>query len=343
MIHPPRYSVILPVCHGGEFLAEAARSLAVLRSPGGGFEVIIAGGKDKMKNMAGFDFTGYGWSLVECGGNRSEILNAACAGASGDVWVFSDDDCIFPPDWLAKIEKSIQENPDASVLGGADFLAPGSSGLDTALDIVLNSWMGNGGSRYNKRLKAGAYYPKLWNMTVMADAARSAALDYPDSSQRIFDPSLLVHEDVDLTERMKARGGKVVYTPDVCVRHHRDTTFVDFFKRNMEMARVCRQKGIHRFPHLLLAASLVGFPVLIALSLVVPAFKILFIIYGLYIAAVAVTATRGAVLKRRAVLMILVPGLIVAMHMARAVGYIFASAGNFGTKCPAGGGPEYPA
>jgi GT2 family glycosyltransferase len=342
MIHPPRYSVILPVCHGGEFLAEAARSLAVLRSPGGGFEVIIAGGKDKMKNMDGFGFTGRGRRFLVCEGNRSEMLNAACARARGDVWVFSDDDCIFPPDWLAKIEKSIREKPDASILGGEDFLAPGASGLDIALDIVLNSWMGNGGIRSNKRLKAGAYYPKLWNMTVMADAARRAALDHP-TSQRIFDPSLFVHEDVDLTERMKSRGCKVVYAPDVGVLHRRDTTCADFFKRNMEMARVCRQKGIHRFPHLLLAAALVGFPVLIALSLVVPAFKILFIIYGLYIAAAAVMAIRGAALKRRAVLMILVPGLIVAMHIARAVGYIFASAGYFRAKCPADEGPECPA
>ncbi|MDI6742844.1 MAG: glycosyltransferase [Smithella sp.] len=343
MIHRPRYSVILPVCHGGEFLAEAVRSLTVLCSPGGGFEVIIVGEKEEMKHMAVFDFTGHGWSLVECGGNRSEILNAACAKARGDVWVFSDDDCIFPSDWLVKVEKSILDNQGVSVLGGTDFLASGASGLDVALDIVLNSWMGNGGIRYDKRLKAGAYYPKLWNMTVMADVARSAALGHPDSPQRIFDPSLFVHEDVDLTERMKARGGKVVYAPDACVLHRRDTTFVDFFKRNMEMARVCRQKGIHRFPHLFLAAALVGFPALIALSLVVPAFKILFIIYGIYIAAVAVTAIRGAVLKRRAVLIMLIPGLIVAMHIARVVGYIFASAGNFRTKCSAGRGPECPA
>lgn len=332
MIHPPRYSVILPVCHGGEFLAEAVRSLADLRSPGGGFEVIIVGEKEKMKNNAGFDFNGHGWNVVECGGNRSEMLNAACAGARGDVWVFSDDDCIFPPDWLIKIEKAIFENHDAQVLGGTDFLAPGASGLDAALDIVLNSWMGTGGTRFNKRLKAGAYYPKLWNMTVMADAAGRAAPDHP-GSRRIFNPALCVHEDVDLAERMRVRGDKVVYAPDVRVLHRRDTTFVDFFKRNMEMARVCRRKGIHRLPHLLLAAGLAGFPVLIALSLVAPALKILFVIYGLYLAAVAVTAIKGAVLKRRAVLIILIPGLIVAMHMARAVGYIFASAGYSRTKC----------
>lgn len=329
MMNRSPYSVILPVCHGGNFLAEALESLKAVTSPEAGFEVIVAGEKEKMKNIDESDFTAPGWRIVECGGNRSEMLNAACAVARGDVWVFSDDDCIYPPDWLVQVEKSIQENRDASILGGADMLAPGASGFDVALDVALKSWIGTGGTRSNRDLKAGEYYPKLWNMTVMADAVKRAALDYPDSKY-IFDPALPVHEDVDLTERIKNLGGQVVYVPYVAVLHSRDTTFVDFFRRNMDMARICRQKGIHRLPHLFLAAALIGVPVLVTLSLLVPALKGLFILYGLYIVAVAVMGVRGAVLNKRAALMILIPVLIISMHVARAVGYIFTSTCYYG-------------
>lgn len=330
MMNCPQYSIILPVCHGGKFLADALSSLKAVTSPEAGFEVIVAGEKGKMKNIDESDFTAFGWRIVECSGNRSEMLNAACAVARGNRWVFSDDDCIYPPDWLVQVERSIQEHPDASILGGADILVPGASGFDDALDVALNSWIGTGGTRSNRNLKAGEYYPKLWNMTVTADAAKRAALDYPKSAW-IFDPALPVHEDVDLTERIKNLGGQVVYVPHVAVLHSRDTTFVDFLRRNMDMARVCRQKGIHRRPHLLLAAAIIGAPVLAILSHVIPALKIyLFILYGLYIVALALMGIKGAVLRKRAVLMILIPGLIISMHVARAVGYIFTPTGYHG-------------
>jgi len=323
MMNHPQYSVILPVCHGGKFLADALTSLKAVNPPGAGFEVIITGKIEKMKNSNISYFSEPDWRIVECGGNRSDMLNAACAVARGNIWVFSDDDCIFPLDWLVQVEKSIQENPAASILGGADVLIPGASGFDVALDVALNSWIGTGGTRSDKDIKAGGYYPKLWNMTVTADAAKRAALDYPKSAW-IFDPALSVHEDVDLAERIKNLGGQVVYAPHVAVLHSRDTTFIDFLRRNMDMARVCRQKGIHRWPHLFLAAAIIGAPVLLALSLVASASKILFIVYGLYIAVVGLIGLKGAVLKKHAVLIILIPGLIILLHFARAVGYVSA-------------------
>jgi cellulose synthase/poly-beta-1,6-N-acetylglucosamine synthase-like glycosyltransferase len=322
MINPSRYSVIVPICHGGEFLAKAVKSLTNVNSPGGGFEVIIAGQKEMMKSIAESDLGGRGWQIIYCGGNRSEILNAACASANGQVWVFADDDCVCPSDWLINVERSLLEYPDAYILGGSDFLTDGASEFDLALDVVLNSWMGTGGTRSDRRMKWGDYYPKLWNMTVIADAAKRVALD-GSGGGLIFNPAISVHEDVELAKRIKARGGKVVYAPHVRVEHSRDTTYASFVRRNMAMARICRQMGIHRAPHLTLVAVFVGAPILGVASVILPHLKIIFgFTYVLYILAALMTGVIGAIKKKRAILVMLVPALIVSMHFARAAGYI---------------------
>lgn len=319
----PKFSVILPVCHGGRFLTQALASLARVSSPRDGFEVLVAGKIDGMINLSVFDSDQAELRMVVSEGTRSAMLNAACAAARGTVWVFADDDCVFPADWLVNVEQSLITHPDAAVLGGVDILVPGAGVFDLALDEVLNSFLGTGGARQDGVVRVGRYYPKLWNMTVLTDAAKQAALD-ASQQELIFDPSLSVHEDVDLTTRISARGGKVVYAPDVRVGHCRDTNFTSFFKRNLDMAQICRRRGIHRTAHSALVALMIGLPVMGVASLVVEALKVFFLsAVGVYAAAVVLTGIKGAVKKKRAVLTGWIPVLIVSLHVARAVGYMF--------------------
>jgi len=318
----PKFSVILSVCHGGKFLAHALATLADVSPPQDGFEVLIAGNKAEMNDPAVFTFNRIQWRTVDCEGNRSAILNAACAAARGNIWIFADDDCVFPDDWLLNIEHALIAHPDAAVLGGVDFLAQEVNVFDLALDEVLNNFAGTGGMRRGSGVRAGRYYPKLWNMTVLAAAAKKATLHGLDQCL-IFDPSLCVHEDVDLIQRIADCGGKVAYAPEVMVGHYRDTNFVSFFKRNMCMAQVCKRLGIHRGAHLALVALMIGLPIMGVASLVVEALKGFFLsAFGVYTAVVILTGSKGAVKKKRAVLAGLIPMLIVALHVARAVGYM---------------------
>lgn len=172
-------------------------------------------------------------------------------------------------------------------------------------------------------IRVGQYYPKLWNMTVLADAAKQAALDAPHQ-ELIFDPSLSVHEDVDLATRISACGGKVIYAPDVRVGHCRDTNFSSFLKRNMCMAQICRRRGIHRAAHSALVALIIGLSIVAVVSLVVEALKVFFFFaVGVYTAVVVLTGIKGAVKKKRMVLKGWIPVLVVSLHAARAIGYLF--------------------
>jgi glycosyltransferase involved in cell wall biosynthesis len=172
----PKFSVILPVCHGGRFLTQALSSLACASSPQGGFEVLVAGTKQTINRLPVFHSDQAELRTVKSEENRSAALNAACEAARGSVWVFADDDCVFPGDWLLNVEQSLIAHPDAAVLGGVDILASGASTFDWALDEVPHSFWGRGGACQDRCIRVGRYYPRLWNMNVLAKTAMQVAL-----------------------------------------------------------------------------------------------------------------------------------------------------------------------
>jgi GT2 family glycosyltransferase len=329
MMPSSRYTVMLPVCHGGRFLEKALTSLADVFAPEGGYDVIIAGRKKDAADIFKRRALTH-WILVESNGNRSCALNAACHAAKGAYWVFSDDDCVFPADWLLNLDRSLAEHPEAAVVGGADRPTGFGTDFDAALDAVLNSWMGTGGTRTDRAFKTGVYYPKLWNMAVRADAARKVAPDGP-GGLLIFDPALPVHEDVDLVDRIRSTNGEVVYAPSVCVEHSRDTTYGAFVRRNLAMAHMCRKHGIHRLPHLALVATLAGIPFTGILSLFMPALQIFAgSAFGLYTGAVLLTGIKGAMKKKRKTLSFWIPALLVSMQAARAAGFLLPPRTGYG-------------
>jgi len=75
--------------------------------------------------------------------------------------------------------------------------------------------------------------------------------------------------------------------------------------------------------HLALVALMIGFPIIGVASLVVEELKDFFLAaLGIYTAVVILTGSKGAVKKKRAVLAGLISGLIVALPVAKAAGYI---------------------
>lgn len=315
---PPHYSVIIPVCHGGVFLHRAASSLKRLKTPAGGFEILIVGEAAELDAVDSICRQKEAIRIIRHSGNRSSSLNKACAAAKGNVLVFADDDCVFPDDWLLRIEKTLKQHPDVSVIGGSDRLPENATLFDQALDQALNSFAATGGIRKDARLGVGQYYPKLWNMVVRAEAGRLVT-----RPEGLFDVNLHVHEDVDLIERIRKNGGRILYAPDIVVGHYRDTNFYSFVIRNMNMARVCRQKKIHTQAHLALAFFFGTMLVLaVAGTTLYPASLTLKLLLGSYAALLAASGLNAARRSRRPTLLFAVPVLIFTLHTSRVAGYV---------------------
>jgi GT2 family glycosyltransferase len=322
-----KFSVIMPVCHGGRFLRECLNSLRNLDSDTPPFEAILAAeaNDDESRLIAGsaredadFDLKYIAYNSK----NRALLLNSAVAASSGEDLAFTDDDCILPASWLKDWHAALEGHQDIGLAGGSDHLAAPEKSLDLALDCVINSFLG-GGTRNDKG--AGAYYPRLWNMAMKRSVALSVALPARSGCPQVFNESLPVHEDVELSERVRIAGLTLAYVPNVRVEHYRDTTLKSFLRRNFLMARTCRQFGIHRLPHTMLSAGMLSLCAFAALSLLNHDWLIVPVAcLALYVCILAATALNAFFKSGRISMLPLVPFLLAGVHVARASGYLSA-------------------
>jgi cellulose synthase/poly-beta-1,6-N-acetylglucosamine synthase-like glycosyltransferase len=317
------------VDHGGRFLREALVSTNQIDFPADCFEVLVVGADDDDEarhiveaesRSAKFDLRYVGCSAS----SRSARLNAACAVAQGTVLVFADDDCRFLPDWIQKLRKVLQQEPNVGIVGGVDELDHEGSAFDLALDWVLNSFLGTGGLRRGEGFSLDRYYPKLWNMAVPREVAFNVASQKEEGRPQIFNESLVVHEDVDLAKRIEYMDKRIVYAPEVRIKHRRDTTFASFIRRNFSMARTCRTLGVHRLPQVLLTIFALCVVTLAISSLVFQPSRVVFLAsMGVYLVPLLATAVAGYRHTKRVPVLVLIPLLLTALHIARGLGYLF--------------------
>ena len=324
-----RFSVILPVWHGEGFLEDALHSLQQLDFPPDRFEVIVAGREgdfashriveaERKKSAVAMEF-------VECSGTRrSRMLNTGCNAAKGQILVFADDDCLFREMWLRKLDEVIRKEPGAGIVGGEDELESDNSPFDLALDYVLKSFVGTGGLRRGAGPLTKEYYPRLWNMAVPRDVALGVALHIAGQPPQIFNESLVAHEDVDLGKRIAGIGKRIVSAPEVLVGHRRAATIWRFIKRNFNNARTSRSLGVHRLPHCALAAFTLLLSTLFLASWFSSSSRYLFVVLlGTYCTLLLIAGLKGFLHSRRVSVLAVVPVLLVALHLARGIGYLF--------------------
>ncbi|MEW6600309.1 MAG: glycosyltransferase [Nitrospirota bacterium] len=328
MTQPFDFSILVPVCHGGRFLYQSLCSLRDTDFPHHRFEVLIAGleGDEQSKGIVVSEAGSASYSVryLECSGrNRAGRLNQACFAAKGKILAFADDDCVFFPDWLTQIEHALKLRDNVGVIGGKDDLRGETSSFGIALDYVLNSFWGTGGVRTGQG-RIGQYYPKLWNMAIPRDVAMGVAIGDEKGYLQIFKESLDIHEDVDLANRIKKAGKRVIFAPEVRIGHCRDTTFHAFFRRNMVMARTCKNLGVHHFPHIMLATFIMSITVLTMFALIFPPLRnVLAIVTGIYVAVLLLSAFGGFKRTRRWSMLVMIPWLLFSLHLSRGLGYLF--------------------
>ncbi|MHC4758564.1 MAG: glycosyltransferase family 2 protein [Planctomycetota bacterium] len=323
------FSIILPVFHGGSFLNKALESIRQIDFPPDSFEILIASNTDSIssrkivESQAALANFAIRYINSDCR-RRSFQLNAACAAAKGRILVFTDDDCLFFSDWLHKFLELFRTKPEIGIIGGADEIVDHGSGLSLALDCVLASPLVTGRLRKTKESTIVKYYPKLYNMAIMRSVALDAAFENQDGIPEVFDSNLIVHEDIELATRIEAKGKSLVYAPHIRVRHYRDTTLLSFIFRNFHLARTCRTLRVHRFAQTALTFFVITVLALgissLFISILLPFFLAVTILYGV---PLLLTAIIGMVRKKRLFIFAAVPFLLICLHFARGLGYLF--------------------
>lgn len=175
----------------------------------------------------------------------NESRNLAMQTVPGRYYLFTEDDCIFEPDWLKKFDPELTD--DTGAVGGPDVLPDGMGWLPRALDYILNSFLGTAGAKRGDGIKKEWYYPRKENTVIPAKVIEQIG-NFPEE--------MIFGAEIEMARRIRDAGLRIKYLPDNPVWHRRATSFCNFVRRNIyqsaEKVRLLRrQRAFIKSPHFL--------------------------------------------------------------------------------------------
>jgi len=225
---PGKISVIVPMGRP-ERAAGTLKALAAQTSVPGPWEIIVAG--VERNTLTDFPATlPIRQVLMPERASPSRTRIVGVSAASGDWYLFVDDDIELAPDFLERASlllAGFAHTPAGIQVGAIGARLPGRTGsFWERITDLSNFWSQQG---LHARSCSWLYSATL---LVRADAYHASGG---------FDPELPVGEDVDLTQRIAGKGFSLRYEPSLVAFHHhrRDTPLVmwRYFWRNGEGAR----------------------------------------------------------------------------------------------------------
>ena len=173
-------------------------------------------------------------------GGPGAARNHGAANAAGQVFVFTDSDCIAPPSWLTEIKRVFNSDPTVQAFGGPDDASSDFPPLLKAINYSMTAFLTTGGMRGGKKKRLARYYPRSFNMGLRRELY-----------QKIGGFGALRHgQDIEFSRRIIKSGAKIVYIPNAPVFHKRRASLAAFFKQvfNWGVARI----NLYRVDHAML-------------------------------------------------------------------------------------------
>ena len=252
----------------------------------------------------------------------SKNRNIGIKASKGDIIAFIDGDCIAEQDWLENLNQ--QFSTKVGIVGGPIALGHSKNSITTkAIDIVLASYLGSGGSALFYQIKGDREVDEV-------PAGNMAVYKQLLEKYGGFDENLRYNEDSDLCYRVQEEGYRIIYAAKARIYHFIgiDTYlgFMSYFKRyGFE-----RGKNTARSSKFLTLFNLLSLALVVtALSLVIlsPFFSTASIIFlYLFIGVVLIELTvsvKLALAKKCIKLLPLLVTLFITLHNTYNIGFIF--------------------
>jgi GT2 family glycosyltransferase len=223
----PFLSVIIPTRNRPVQLAQCLRSLAAQNYPRDRWEVIVV--EDGGQEPADLELGEFAdilplRSLRQPHSGVGIARNNGAAHAHGHYLLFTDDDCLFPEDWLSRYAERFALSGECLIAGRSiNVLVDNiySQATQELIDYLLFHF---NVSPENATIAIGN------NLGTPAEAFRAMGG---------FDPQYyrMAAEDRDLGGRWLAQGGRMVYAPEIIVHHAHRLTLRSFLRQHFHYGR----------------------------------------------------------------------------------------------------------
>ena len=212
------FSIIVPVYNRPEEVADLLQSLKAQTDKG--FEIILVEDGSTIPALPeGYDASPLRLKYYKKSNEgRSIARNYGIEHADGDFFIFVDSDCILPPDYIAKLRKSMEEHP-SDCFGGPDAAHDSFTDTQKAINYAMTAFLTTGGIRGGK-VSMEKFTPRTFNMGF----ARKV-YDKVGGFREMFS------EDIDMSTRIRLAGFSIMLYPDVAVFHKRRGNLKKFWKQ----------------------------------------------------------------------------------------------------------------
>lgn len=213
------YSFIIPVYNRPDEIRELLTSF-VTQTYAGNYEIVIIedGSTISSKNeIETFNEQLNITYLEKPNSGPGDSRNYGMKKAKGDYFIILDSDCVLPPEYLKKVDDSLQKD-FIHCFGGPDAAHESFSVIQKAINYTMTSFFTTGGIRGSKKA-VGKFQPRSFNMGI------SKELFLLTKGFGTIHPG----EDPDLTLRIWAHGYKTKLITEAFVYHKRRINWNKFY------------------------------------------------------------------------------------------------------------------
>jgi succinoglycan biosynthesis protein ExoA len=255
----PFVSVVIPVFNEELYIQACLDSVLGQDYPPDRYEVIVADGGSTDRTRAIVEATAADHPSVRLidnpGRTQAHGLNLGILASRGEYIARQDGHVEWTPHHLRRSIELLVETGADNVGGRADGEAASVTGR--AIAAAMRSPFGVGGARFR-------YSTRLEDLaTVFPGTFRRSAFERVG----LYDEAYPPHEDYELNHRIRATGGRVLFSPDIPTRYHVRESIPalarQYFRYGRAKVRVARANpGVIRPYHLAAPALVAAVPVL---------------------------------------------------------------------------------
>jgi len=218
---PVDISVVIPAYFGASTIATCLASLEKATAGRRAEIIVVESSGDETAEIVAREFPDVVVVRSPQRLSAGEARNRGAGQAHGRLIFFTDQDCTVSPDWVARLERHL-DDPSVGAAGGSVGIEDLSnlSGCAVYFLEFLNHFPTNRPPRRDKNFLVGC------NSLYRPEALR--AVRFPDQT---------LGEDVIFSHELLSKGFGVIYDASIEVRHRNRTGWVEFLRYNRKMGQ----------------------------------------------------------------------------------------------------------